>query len=117
MGEDLFSERAAAADDFGRLVDGGDDRGVGSAPAIVGRRGGTVMPAIAKSEYEKLQETKAALLERCPDFPKILIVLGSGLGAVVHNMAVEIEIPFSELPHFKSATVEGHRGRLLIGQI
>jgi purine-nucleoside phosphorylase len=68
-------------------------------------------------EMEKLRAAKAFLLERCPVFPKIVIVLGSGLGAALGSMPIEVEIPYAEIPHLKPASVEGHRGRLLIGKI
>ena len=72
----------------------------------------------AKSEMTaRIEEAKRVLLGRCTPFPKIVIVLGSGLSEVLKDMKIEVEIPYAELPHVKSATVEGHRGRLLIGDL
>ena len=65
----------------------------------------------------RIDESKQILMARCPQFPKIVIVLGSGLSEVLKDMTIEAEIPYSEIPHVKSATVEGHRGRLLIGDL
>ena len=44
------------------------------------------------------------------------IILGSGLGNLGKLMNREHAIPYVEIPHFPASTVEGHQGRLLIGQ-
>lgn len=49
--------------------------------------------------------------------PKVGIILGSGLGALVHNVAIEIEIPYSTIPGFPISTVDGHAGKLIFGTI
>ncbi len=45
------------------------------------------------------------------------IVLGTGLGALVGHMEVAHSIPYSDIPHFPTATVEFHKGNLLFGKI
>jgi purine-nucleoside phosphorylase len=45
------------------------------------------------------------------------IVLGTGLGSFIQLMEVEQAIPYHEIPHFPIATVEFHKGQLLIGTI
>ena len=45
----------------------------------------------------------------------IAIVLGSGLGAFADSLEGARAIAFSELPGFPSATVQGHKGRLVFG--
>lgn len=45
------------------------------------------------------------------------IVLGTGLGSFVHAMEVENTISYHEIPHFPLATVEFHKGQLLIGKV
>jgi purine-nucleoside phosphorylase len=45
------------------------------------------------------------------------IILGSGLGGVAEAVSAEAAIPFQEIPHFPAPSVEGHRGRLLIGRL
>lgn len=66
---------------------------------------------------ERLQEAKRIILSRCPKFPSVVIVLGSGLGGLLEEMEREVSIPYAEIPHFKSATVEGHAGSLVIGKL
>lgn len=45
------------------------------------------------------------------------IVLGTGLGALVQHMDVAHSIPYSDIPHFPTATVEFHKGTLLFGTL
>lgn len=49
--------------------------------------------------------------------PKAGIVLGSGLGALVDAMKVDGSAPYSEIPGFRSSTVSGHAGRLVLGTL
>lgn len=48
--------------------------------------------------------------------PTIGIILGSGLGSLADEVIEADIIPYSEIPHFPRATVEGHRGELAIGR-
>jgi len=66
---------------------------------------------------QKLEESCRAVQALCPNFPKVVIVLGSGLAGLLDEMKIEIDIPFSSIPHLKQATVEGHVGRLVIGKL
>ncbi len=45
------------------------------------------------------------------------IVLGTGLGSFIHLMEVADAIPYNEIPHFPIATVEFHKGQLLVGNV
>lgn len=47
--------------------------------------------------------------------PRAIVVLGSGLGAVVDSMDVSSEAPFSALPGFADSGVAGHEGRFVFG--
>jgi purine-nucleoside phosphorylase len=47
--------------------------------------------------------------------PRVAVVLGSGLGAVADAVEDAVAIPFAEIPHFVSSTVEGHEGSLIVG--
>lgn len=66
---------------------------------------------------ELFEQAKTYLIGKCPSFPKVLVTLGSGLGNFISEMKVEIEIPFADIPGFKTATVQGHPGKVLIGQV
>ncbi|PQJ75839.1 purine-nucleoside phosphorylase [Polaribacter gangjinensis] len=45
------------------------------------------------------------------------IVLGTGLGKLVHEIDIEKEIAYSEIPNFPVATVEFHSGKLIYGTL
>ena len=45
------------------------------------------------------------------------LVLGSGLGGIVDQIAGATRIPFAAVPGFPAATVAGHRGELLVGAL
>jgi purine-nucleoside phosphorylase len=47
--------------------------------------------------------------------PRVAVVLGSGLGGVADAVEDAIDIPFGEIPHFVTSTVEGHDGKLIMG--
>jgi xanthosine phosphorylase len=67
--------------------------------------GGAALPTAA----EGLQTRFGA------DFPKLAIVLGSGLGGFADKLEDATAIPYTELPGFPTPSVEGHAGRLVVG--
>ena len=66
---------------------------------------------------ERISEAAAYLESRTPSTPGIGIVLGSGLGNFSREISIDLEIPYSDIPHFPVSTVEGHSGRLIFGTI
>lgn len=67
------------------------------------------------TKQQQLKETKEYLQNKGITNPEIGIVLGTGLGKLVDEIAIEQEIPYSEIPHFPQATVEFHSGKLIYG--
>jgi purine-nucleoside phosphorylase len=49
--------------------------------------------------------------------PEIAIVLGSGLGGLADEIERPTRIPYRDIPGFPSATVAGHAGALIAGQL
>lgn len=49
--------------------------------------------------------------------PMIAMILGSGLGAFAEELKEPVVINFEEIPFFPKPTVEGHGGRLFIGEL
>ncbi len=66
---------------------------------------------------KNLEEAREALKKQVPEFPKYLIVLGSGLSGLLQKIKIEKEVLLSSIPHIRQLTVEGHVARLLIGDL
>ena len=49
--------------------------------------------------------------------PEVGIILGTGLGALVHEIESKIVIDYSNIPNFPVSTVESHEGKLIFGQL
>jgi purine-nucleoside phosphorylase len=49
--------------------------------------------------------------------PRIGLVLGSGLGGLADDVENPVIIPFRDIPHWPVSTIQGHAGRLLIGNL
>lgn len=52
---------------------------------------------------------------RFPSFPKVGIVLGSGMESLAGCLSDSKTIPYARIPHFPRPAVEGHAGQLHIG--
>ena len=69
------------------------------------------------SEYDKIQETAAAIRAVWTEKAEVGIVLGSGLGNLANKIQQDVVIPYENLPHFPISTVEFHSGRLILGTL
>jgi len=49
--------------------------------------------------------------------PKIAVVLGTGLGALADHVEDKLSIPYEDIPHFPTSTLEAHAGNLVLGTI
>ena len=67
--------------------------------------------------YEKAQETADFIKSKYAKDIKVALVLGSGLGAFAEDVENKVVIPYDEIPHFCKSTVEGHAGRLVLGEV
>lgn len=67
--------------------------------------------------YEKAKETAEFIKSKYDKEIKVAVVLGSGLGAFADEVQNAVTIPYEEIPHFSASTVEGHAGRLVIGEV
>lgn len=67
--------------------------------------------------WDQVVEAADAVRSRWGGRPAVGIVLGTGLGALAAEIAVEAAIPYGELPYFPASTVQGHAGRLVCGTL
>src|SRR5678816_2765163 len=67
--------------------------------------------------YELAAEAADFIKSRYAKSPKTAVVLGSGLGAFADKLGNAVRIPYPEIPHFATSTVEGHAGQLVLGEI
>jgi len=65
----------------------------------------------------QLTETAQFIQSNIKASAKTAIILGSGLGNLATKIQVEFEIPYTQIPHFPISTVEGHKGRLILGSL
>jgi purine-nucleoside phosphorylase len=66
--------------------------------------------------YDQLQEARASIQSAIGDRkPKIGLILGSGLGAYAETLEDAVAVEYGDIPNFPVSTVEGHAGRLLVG--
>lgn len=49
--------------------------------------------------------------------PEVAVILGTGLGALAHQVEGQLEIPYEKIPHFSVSTLEAHAGNLVFGKI
>lgn len=76
-----------------------------------------VTASIQQVTRESIQAA-VAYLRRLDARPwRVLIILGSGLGALADEVADALRVPYSEIPGFARSTVQGHKGQLVIGTL
>jgi purine-nucleoside phosphorylase len=71
----------------------------------------------ATTLYDRVQTAAEAVRARAPLAPEVGIILGTGLGGLASQIAVEREVPYGEIPGFPLSTVETHAGKLLLGRL
>jgi purine-nucleoside phosphorylase len=73
----------------------------------------TAAPAL----FDRVETATAVVRKRAPHTPEVGIILGTGLGGLAKEIAVDATIPYEEIPGFPLSTVESHAGRLLLGRL
>jgi purine-nucleoside phosphorylase len=67
--------------------------------------------------FDQIQEAVSAVRQATTLTPEVAVILGTGLGGLADEIAVDVSIPYQRLPGFPLSTVESHAGRLLIGRL
>lgn len=66
---------------------------------------------------KKVESCVQQIREKTDFVPKAALVLGSGLGALADEIAIETSLSYQELDGFPVSTVAGHNGRFVFGHI
>lgn len=68
--------------------------------------------------FAQYRESADFLRSRIGDFqPRVLMILGSGLGFLGDQVSSPTAVSYREIPHFKTSTAPGHKGRLVFGTL
>ncbi|WP_455581816.1 purine-nucleoside phosphorylase [Dysosmobacter sp.] len=68
--------------------------------------------------YEQYRQAAQALAARLGSFrPRILLILGSGLGTMADTVDNPLHVPYDEVPHMKRSTAPDHKGRFVFGHL
>jgi purine-nucleoside phosphorylase len=65
----------------------------------------------------EIDEATAAVRARLHSIPKVGMILGSGLGDLANLVANPSRVSYQEIPFWPAATVQGHAGMLVSGQL
>jgi purine-nucleoside phosphorylase len=68
-------------------------------------------------EYSRAGEAAEYIRGKIKLQPRIVLVLGSGLGGFADDLAERTVIPYTEIPHFPQTSAVGHAGNLVIGKV
>ncbi|MDP7033009.1 MAG: purine-nucleoside phosphorylase [Planctomycetota bacterium] len=70
---------------------------------------------------QQLDESTVAIRDVNSLQPRVGLILGSGLGSLATRIKEEdpqaTTLPYDQIPHFPSSTVEGHAGELILGTL
>lgn len=66
---------------------------------------------------EQIDQVAIAVRDKITISPRVGVILGSGLNDLAASVEDAVTIPFGDLPLWPVSTVEGHVGRLVIGQL
>jgi purine-nucleoside phosphorylase len=72
------------------------------------------MQVFTRDQYE---EAARFIRSRTSQQAEVGLILGSGLNPLAEAVESADAIPYAEIPHFPKPTVEGHRGRLVVGRL
>src|SRR5512147_3159916 len=66
---------------------------------------------------EQIDQAANAIRKRTSYQPRVGLILGSGLNSLADSVKRPDIFPYAELPNWPISTVEGHVGRLVIGEL
>lgn len=66
---------------------------------------------------EQIDQVANAVRSKLTASPRVGLILGSGLNDLAASVQNAITIPYRDLPNWPVSTVEGHVGRLVVGEL
>ena len=69
----------------------------------------------APALYDRIEEAAAFLREKGAA-PRVLVILGTGLGGLGERFEQTTSVPYDEIPHFPASTSPGHTSELVLGR-
>jgi len=66
---------------------------------------------------EKINRSAQFILKETSSVPEVGIILGTGLGGLVREIEITHILEYQDIPNFPISTVEGHRGKLIFGNL
>lgn len=76
----------------------------------------TSSSGFSPDDYQQAGEAAEFIRKQIQVEPRIVLVLGSGLGAFADELDEARVIPYTEIPHFPRSSAIGHAGKLVIGR-
>ncbi|MCI2106194.1 MAG: purine-nucleoside phosphorylase [Intestinimonas sp.] len=68
--------------------------------------------------FEQYKESADYIRTQIGTFqPKVAMILGSGLGFLGDQVEQPAAVSYRDIPHFKTSTAPGHKGRLVFGRL
>ena len=67
--------------------------------------------------FEEVQQAADLLRQRWARRPQFWLILGTGLGGLSSQITADCIVPYAEIPHFPTSTVESHTGQLVCGTL
>lgn len=65
----------------------------------------------------QIDEAASFVRQRWTTIPRSGLILGTGLGGLAEQIAQKTVIPYAEIPHFPTSTVQSHAGQLVCGDL
>jgi purine-nucleoside phosphorylase len=64
-----------------------------------------------------IDEAVSVIKDRTKQIPAVGLILGTGLGDLAESVKPAVFIPYPEIPYWPKSTIQGHKGRLVIGTL
>jgi len=66
---------------------------------------------------ENIAEASSYIRSKSDLYPKIAVMLGSGMSSAMPQLESQVVLPYKDIPHFPLSGVLGHQGELVCGKL